>query len=192
MDTTATFWLPSSASTIANEVDGLFMFLVWMSVFFFVLIVAGTIMFITKWRRKKGDVGRLDTGPAHNSWLEATWIVVPTLLVLVIFFWGFRTYMKMAVIPGNAMEVKVTGQKWFWSFTYPEGTATVNELVVPVDTPVKLLMSSQDVIHSFYVPSFRVKKDVLPNRYTVTWFEATQTGDYHLFCTEYCGTKHPK
>jgi len=190
MDTTSTFWLPPSVSTVSGEVDGLFMFLIWMSVFFFVLIVAGTLIFITKWRRRKGDIASLDTGPSHNSILEATWIIVPTLLVLVIFVWSFRTYMKMSIVPPNAMEVKVTGQKWFWSFAYPEGGSSVNELIVPVDTPVKLLMSSQDVIHSFFVPAFRVKKDVLPNRYSITWFEATAIGEYDLFCTEFCGTKH--
>ncbi len=190
MDTTSTFWLPPSVSTVSGEVDGLFMFLVWMSVFFFVLIVAGTLVFITKWRRRKGDIAQLDTGPSHNSILEAMWIIVPTLLVLVIFIWSFRTYMKMSIVPANAMEVKVTGQKWFWSFAYPEGGSSVNELIVPVDTPVKLLMSSQDVIHSFFVPAFRVKKDVLPNRYSIAWFEATEVGEYDLFCTEFCGTKH--
>jgi cytochrome c oxidase subunit II len=190
MDTTGTFWLPPSVSTVSGEVDGLFMFMMWMSVFFFFMIVAGTLVFITKWRRRSGDVERLDTGPSHNSFLEAMWIIVPTLLVLVIFVWGFRTYMRMSVIPANAMEVKVTAQKWFWSFAYPEGGNTVNELVVPVDTPVKLLMSSQDVIHSFFVPAFRVKRDVLPNRYQLAWFEATAVGEYDLYCTEYCGTKH--
>jgi cytochrome c oxidase subunit II len=190
MDTTSTFWLPPSVSTVSGEVDSLFMFLIWMSVFFFVLIVAGTLFFITKWRRSKNEAATLDTGPTHNSILEATWIIVPTLLVLVIFVWSFRTYMKMSIVPPNAMEVKVTGQKWFWSFAYPEGGSSVNELIVPVDMPVKLLMSSQDVIHSFFVPAFRVKKDVLPNRYSIAWFEATAVGEYDLFCTEFCGTKH--
>lgn len=190
MDTTSTFWLPESASTIAGEVDALFYFLLWMSVFFFFLIVGLSIWFITKWRRRKGDVGRYDTGPSHNIWLEASWIIIPTLLVLVIFVWGFRSYMRMNVIPANAMEVKVTGQKWFWSFEYPEGAQAVNEMVVPVGKPVKLLMSSQDVIHSFYVPAFRIKRDVLPNRYQYAWFEATKTGTYDLYCAEYCGTSH--
>lgn len=116
--------------------------------------------------------------------------MLPTILVFIIFAWGFKGYLRLFIVPANAMEVKVTGQRWFWSFDYPEGVSTVNELVVPEDKPVKLLMSSTDVIHSFYVPNFRIKMDVLPNRYTIAWFQATDTGSYHLFCTEYCGTKH--
>lgn len=190
MDTTATFWMPPSASTTAGDVDSLFYFLLWVSVFFFALIVGLSILFITKWRRRKGDTGRLDTGPTKNTLLEVAWIVIPTIIVVIIFIWGFRGYMNLSVIPANAMEVKVTGQQWFWSFQYPEGASTVNELVVPVDTPVKLTLSSQDVIHAFYVPSFRIKRDVLPNRYQFAWFEATHTGEYDLFCAEYCGSKH--
>jgi cytochrome c oxidase subunit 2 len=108
----------------------------------------------------------------------------------VLFVWGFKGYLRMSVVPAEAMQVKVTGQKWFWSFDYPEGASTVNELVAPVGRPVKLLMSSKDVIHSFFVPAFRIKKDVLPNRYGIGWFEATNIGVYDLFCTEYCGSKH--
>jgi len=96
----------------------------------------------------------------------------------------------MNVVPKDAIEIKVTGQKWFWTFDYPEGINMVNELVVPLGKPVKLLMSSRDVIHSFFVPDFRIKMDVLPNRYTITWFEATQLGNHHLFCAEFCGDKH--
>jgi cytochrome c oxidase subunit 2 len=96
----------------------------------------------------------------------------------------------MKVPPSNAIEVKVTGQKWFWTFKYKEGANTTNELVVPVNKPIRLLMSSKDVIHSFFVPNFRVKMDVLPNRYTTLWFEAIDTGEFDIFCTEYCGTGH--
>jgi cytochrome c oxidase subunit 2 len=116
--------------------------------------------------------------------------VVPTILIIIVFVWGFRTYLKMNVVPKDAIEIKVTGQKWFWSFDYPDGVTTVNELVVPLDKPVKLVMSSRDVIHSFFVPDFRVKMDVLPNRYTVTWFEATKLGNHNIFCAEYCGKGH--
>jgi cytochrome c oxidase subunit 2 len=143
-----------------------------------------------RYRRRKGQEEELDRGPSKNVLLEAAWIIIPSLIVLVIFVWGFQGYMRMHVVPANAMEVKVTGQKWFWSFQYPEGATSTNELVVPVDTPVRLLMSSQDVIHSFYVPAFRMKKDVLPNRYQVAWFEAEREGVYDLFCAEYCGTSH--
>ena len=190
MDTTATFWLPVSASTVAQDVDKLWSFVFWISTFFFLLIVAMMVIFAIRYRRRAGDLDRLDTGPSHNNLLEASWIIIPTIIVFIIFIWGFRGYMRQSVVPANAIEVKVTGQKWFWSFAYPGGASAVNELVVPVDKPIKLLMSSQDVIHSFYVPAFRVKRDVLPNRYQIAWFEAHATGEYDLFCTEYCGTSH--
>ena len=105
------------------------------------------------------------------------------------FVWGFDTYMQMRVPPADALEIRVTAEKWNWKFTYPDGTVT-GELSVPVNTPVRLVMSSKDVIHSFFVPHFRLKMDVLPNRYTTTWFEATKTGEFPIFCAEYCGTQH--
>ncbi len=190
MDTTATFWLPTAGSTVAHEVDSTFMFIVWMSTFFFLLIVGLMVFFAWRYRRRSGDEVKLDTGPTHSKLLEATWIGIPLVLVMIIFVWGFRGYMRMRVVPANALEIKVTGQQWFWSFSYPSGATTVNELVVPADQPIKLLMSSKDVIHSFYVPAFRIKQDVLPNRYTVAWFESKYPGSYQLFCAEYCGTNH--
>ncbi|MBZ0265486.1 cytochrome c oxidase subunit II [bacterium] len=189
MDTTGTFLLPPSASTMAGETDALFYFLYYLSIFFFILITGGVVVFAIKFRRKKGDISTTK-GPSHNTVLETAWIVVPLILVMIIFVWGFKGFMKQSVVPKDAMEIKVTAQKWFWSFSYPDGTSTANELVVPAGKPIKLLMSSQDVIHSFFVPSFRLKRDVLPNRYTVTWFEALRPGDNILFCAEYCGTKH--
>ena len=189
MDTTSISLLPPPVSTFAQDVDPLFNFLVYASLFFFILITTGVILFAIKYRRKKGaeEPGK---GPSHNTYLELTWMIIPTILVLIVFFWGFKGFMKMSIVPKDAMEIKVTAQKWFWSFDYPEGAAAVNELVVPVDKSVKLLMSSKDVIHSFFVPAFRVKRDVLPNRYTIAWFKAVKEGEYQLFCAEYCGTKH--
>jgi cytochrome c oxidase subunit 2 len=150
--------------------------------------VALITIFVVKYRRRGKD--ELTTGVAHNTTLEVLWTVIPTVLVMIIFVWGFKSYIKFYVAPKDAMEIKVTGQKWFWSFDYPQGANTVNELTVPVGKPVKLLLSSRDVLHSFYVPNFRIKMDVLPNRYTVAWFEATAVGDYQIFCTEYCGKGH--
>jgi len=160
-----------------------------MSLFFFVLIVALATYFTLRYRRRvEGEA--LRPAPHHPLWLEVTWVVIPTLLVLVIFVWGFRGYLRLSIVPAEAYEVKVNGQKWFWSFDYAEGAAVVNEMVVPVGRNVKLLLSSKDVIHSFFVPAFRIKKDVLPNRYSIAWFHATQVGEYDLYCTEYCGSKH--
>jgi cytochrome c oxidase subunit II len=188
MDTTATGILPPPSSTLAPEVDALFNFVLIASIIFFLIVVVGMIIFVSRYRRREGRL--VGEGPSHNRWLEIVWALIPLVLVFIVFLWGFRVYMKMNIVPGNALEIKVTAQKWFWSFDYPGGATSLNDLVVPVDRPIKLVMSSTDVIHSFFVPNFRMKMDVLPNRYTVTWFEATQTGNYNLFCTEYCGTGH--
>jgi len=188
MDTTASYFLPPQSSTIAPEVDALFYFILYMSVAFMIIIYGGVGYLAWKYRRRGEQ--KLTDPLDQNHGLEIAWTVIPSLLVVAIFAWGFKTYMTMNVVPRNAIEVKVTAQMWFWSFDYPSGANTVGELVAPVDQPIKLLMSSQDVLHSFYVPDFRVKMDVIPNRYTVLWFEATRVGEYNLFCTEYCGKGH--
>ncbi len=187
MNDQGTFWLPPAHSTVAAETDALFYFIYWISVLLFVGVVAATLFFFIRYRRRKSPDYTINP---HNNTLEITWTVIPTILVFVVFIWGFRGYINLSIAPKDALEIKVTAQKWFWSFDYPAGATTVNELVVPVGKPVKLLASSQDVIHCFYVPEFRVKRDVLPNRYTILWFEATAVGDYQIFCAEYCGTKH--
>ena len=191
MDTTGTLFLPPGGSTIAGDVDPLFYFIVYASMVIFAIVLFGIIFLALKYRNRKTTVDEETTvGISHNTKLELTWSIIPTILVLITFFWGFNVYMKLSVVPKGAMEIKVTAQQWFWTFNYPEGINSVNELVAPVGKPVKLLMSSKDVIHSFYVPAFRIKMDVLPNRYTVTWFEAKNTGSYDLFCAEFCGEKH--
>ena len=190
MDSTGSFILPPGASTLAPEVDGLFYFIFYASLFFFLVVTIGTLYFAIKYRRK-GKPG-LTAGISHNTKLEITWTVIPSLLFIVVFLWGFKGFLNMRVVPKDAMEIKVTAQKWFWSFDYPEGVNSVGELVVPQGRPVKLVLSSQDVIHSFAVPDFRVKMDALPNRYTIVWFEAENTGEHQLYCTEYCGKDHSK
>lgn len=188
MNPNGSLFFPAQSSTLAPEVDGLFNFILYLSIIFFILVVGGTFYFAWKYRKKGKDDFTQDL--SHNNTLEVLWTVIPTILVFIIFVWGFKTYLKMNVPPDNSMEIKVTGQKWFWTFNYPEGATTTNELVVPVHQPVRLLLSSRDVIHSFFVPNFRMKMDVVPNRYTETWFEATEPGEYNLFCTEYCGKGH--
>lgn len=188
MDGSGSLILPPQGSTIAPEVDWIHYFIIGASTVFFVVLGILILFFVFKYRRR--EHGELTSGLSHNVPLEVFWTAVPTVLILLVFVWGFKTFMKMHVVPSDAVEIKVTGQKWFWSFGYPEGATTVNELVVPVDKPVKLLMSSTDVIHSFFVPNFRIKMDVVPNRYTVTWFQATSTGEFNLFCTEFCGKGH--
>ncbi len=188
MDNAASVWLPSQSSTMAGEIDALFYFLYYVSVFFLALITGLIVLFVVRYRRK-GKPG-LTSDISGNRALEVLWTGIPTVLVLIVFGWGFRDFMRLQVIPHDALEIRVIGLKWSWNLEYAEGASSVNELVVPVNRPIKLLMSSRDVIHSFFIPAFRVKMDVLPNRYTTIWFEATQTGEFSLFCAEYCGQQH--
>lgn len=182
-------WLtPDVASTIASKIDSITYFILLVSTFFFFLIVAMMFVFVVKYKRKTefDKTSSVD----HNLALEVTWTAIPFVLLMVMFVWGYQVYLEMAVPPKDAMEVKVTGQKWFWTFDYANGATSPGELVVPVNKPVKVLLSSKDVIHSMYVPAFRVKMDALPNRYTVMWFEANKIGEFPMYCTEFCGTEH--
>jgi len=188
MDGKGTLYLPPPSSTIAGDVDALFYFIFYTALVLFVIVMSAAAYFIIRYRRR-GEP-ELTSGVAHNTRLEILWTVIPTILVFIVFIWGFKTYLKMHVAPKDALEIKATGQKWFWTFDYANGANSLNDLVVPVGKPVRLLMSSQDVIHSFYVPDFRIKMDVLPNRYTITWFEAIEPGEYEIFCAEYCGKGH--
>ncbi len=188
MDSLSTLFMPPQASTVAGEVDALFYFIFYVTLFFFVLVVSLIVFFSIRYRRRKSD--ETTSGVAHNTALELLWTVVPAILVIVIFAWGFKTFIRMSVVPNDPLEIKVTAQRWWWRFDYPDGLTSVNELVVPLGRPVKLLMSSTDVIHSFYVPGFRIKKDVLPNRYTIAWFEGTSEGTFDIYCAEYCGKGH--
>ncbi len=181
------FWMPPQVSTVAQGVDWLFNLILAISVFFFVLIVAAMVLFVVKYRHREGV--KAGDSPSHNLPLELTWTGIPVVIVIIIFFFGFRGFLDMATPPANAYEILVEGQKWTWSFTYPNGYVDQN-LHVPVNRPIQLVMSSADVIHSLYVPAFRIKMDVVPGRYSKAWFEATAPGEYDLFCTEYCGTSH--
>jgi len=181
------FTLPSRGSAFAGDVDSLFWFITWVSVFFFVLITV--LIFYAVWKYKYRP-GRRTTHLEHNTKLEITWTVVPTIILVVVFFWGFNGYIAGAVPPANAMEIQVTGKKWVWSFEYPDGTRSVNEIHVPVNHPVKLVMTAEDVIHDFFIPDMRVKKDVVPGRYTQEWFNPTELGTHTVFCAQYCGKGH--
>ena len=184
----STLWLPPQESTTAPAIDSLFYFILYASVVLTVIVAAAMVYFVWKYRRKSRADRAVDV---HESkLLEGAWIVIPTLLVLVVFFWGFTAYVNTSIPPADAYEIEVQGQKWFWTFEYPNGVQTTDEIVVPVNTPIKLQMTSQDVLHSFYVPEFRIKHDVIPNRYSYVWFEAPREGTYQVLCTEYCGTAH--
>lgn len=188
MNELGTLQLPPQASTHAPGVDALYYFIFWGCTVFFLLVVGLAAYFAIRYRRREGDAYR--PSASHNTPLEITWTVIPLLLVMVVFVWGFDGYMDMHVTPGHAAEYHVTGKQWLWQITHPNGEVSVNEMYVPVGKPVKLILQSTDVIHSFYVPDFRIKMDCYPNQYTTMWFEATRTGDFDIFCTEYCGASH--
>lgn len=182
-----TVWLPEQASTIASELDSLFYFVYWASVVLFVGVVAAMLYLAVKYRRESPE--DRPSLVEESKLIEISWVVVPAILVLVVFTWGFQTFIKMGVAPSNSYEITVRGQQWSWLFEYPNGVQS-SELHVPVDRPVRLKMSSTDVLHSFFVPAFRIKQDVLPNRYTYVWFEPTKQDTFKVLCTEYCGTQH--
>jgi len=181
------FWMPPESSTTAREVDWLFWFIFWIASFFFAVIVVLMVLFVVRYRARPGHVAQQTAH--HNLALELTWTVIPLILVIVIFWIGFKSYMDMSTPPPTAYEIRVTARQWQWWFTYPNGWGD-QELHAPKGIPVKLVMTSEDVIHSLYIPAFRLKKDVVPGRYTTAWFEADQTGEYYLFCAEYCGMEH--
>lgn len=180
--------MPEQAGSFAPGVDSVFYFIFWVSAFFFVLIVVLMFAFIIRYHRK--TPGEAAAGKvSHHTGLEIVWSVIPTILVCIMFWFGFTKYMEMRAMPAGAYEINVTAQKWNWQFSYPSGVET-NELHVPVGKPVRLIMRSKDVIHSLYIPAFRLKRDVVPGRYADMWFKATQTGSFPLLCAEYCGTSH--
>jgi len=184
-----TFWMPEQASTVAPGVDFTFDVITWICYFFFALVTTLLIVFMVKYRRTSPTMET--RGPTHNLPLELTWTIIPLILVVVIFVVGMRGYLDLMEAPEGAYDIQVTAQKWSWTFEHPVyGAIEVGELTVPVGQPVRLLMTSKDVLHSLWIPSFRVKMDVVPGRYTSLWFEATKTGDFLLNCTEYCGKGH--
>ncbi len=180
------FW-PESASTTAGRVDALYLFLVLVSAIMVVLIFTTLIVFAVKFRRRRGQAAEQIEG---SNILEITWSVIPLGVFLAFFVWGAVLYFQERTPPQDATEVYTVAKQWMWKFEHIQGQREINELHVPVGRDVKLIMTSQDVIHSFYVPAFRIKQDVLPGRYTTMWFHATKPGTYHVFCAEYCGTQH--
>ena len=178
---------PKAASVGAGNVDALFIFLVVLSAFMSLAIFTMIVVFAIKYRRRKGVPAYQIEG---STALEITWSVVPLGIFMVIFAWGGIIYFQERTPPRGADEVYVVAKQWMWKLEHETGQSEINELHVPVGRDIKLVMTSQDVIHSFYVPAFRIKQDVLPGRYTTAWFRATKPGVYHLFCAEYCGTAH--
>jgi cytochrome c oxidase subunit 2 len=179
---------PETASSIAERVDSLFFFLLGVSGFFSVLIAGLIVFYAVKFhRRQPGAVGAAIHG---GLLLEVTWTVVPLLITLVIFGWGASVFFAMTHPPDDTLNIYVVGKQWMWKFQHLDGQREINELHLPVGRNIRLIATSEDVIHDVFVPAFRVKADVIPGRYVTLWFRPTKAGRYHLFCAEYCGTKH--
>ena len=178
---------PAEASGISPYVDALYVFLLLMTVVGTVLVAMLLFVFSIRYRREKNPVATQIEG---STLLEATWTIIPLAIFLVTFVWGALLYFRIYNPPANAMNIYVVGKQWMWKAEHPGGQHEINALHVPTGQPVQLTMISQDVFHSFSIPDFRIKREVIPGRYSTVWFEATQPGTYHLFCTQYCGTQH--
>lgn len=179
--------VPLQGTEVAARWDSLYSFLLGLSVFFFVLVVGAMFYFIVYYRHNPQKKTKYITG---SHLLEAIWIGVPTLLLLIIFGWGYSIYHSMVQAPPDAFEVRVLGKQWLWTFQYENGRTTTGEVYVPMNRPVKFIMTSEDVLHGFFIPNFRIKQDVVPGMYSSIWFTATVPGKHQVYCTEYCGTSH--
>ncbi len=179
---------PPEASNFAGNVDALFSFILMTTLFFAVLVTVLVIFAAFRYRRRtENEVGDEVHG---NNVLEVGWTLIPTIIALFIFAWGATIYVNYRIAPKDTLDIYVIGKQWMWKLQQPNGRKEINELHIPVDRNVKLIMGSEDVIHDFYVPAFRVKMDVVPGRYNTMWFRPTKTGKYHFFCSQYCGTNH--
>jgi cytochrome c oxidase subunit 2 len=182
--------LPPQASTVAVEVDALYALLVSITAFFTLLVVGLFLYFGLKYARKSEAERPIQVHPP--AWLEIAWSVIPLLICLVLFVWGVQLYFKIYTPPKDAITIHMVGKRWMWKVQHMSGAREINELHVPVGVPVRLLITSEDVIHAVSIPAFRIKRDAIPGTMTTTWFNATKVGEYHLFCAEYCGANHSK
>ncbi len=178
---------PPEASSISTYADALYFFLVLISLVGLVVVAALVIGFSVIYRKERNPEPTQIEG---STLLEATWTIIPLALFMVCFVWGALLYFRIYNPPTNAMNIYIVGKQWMWKAEHPGGQHEIDALHVPIGRPVQLTMISQDVFHSFSIPAFRVKREVIPGRYTTVWFEATKAGTYHLFCTQYCGTLH--
>jgi len=186
---------PPADSSLATRVD--ILFYAWLGIAGVVTLVIFILIvyFCVKYRHGSSADRRMESGPRlrrDSHRIEIAWIATPLLIFVVMFAWAADLYYVHAAPPANATEVYIVGKQWMWKLEHPGGQREIDELHVPAGRPVKLVMTSQDVIHSFFMPVFRIKQDVLPGRYTMLWFTATKPGDYHVFCSQYCGTDHAR
>lgn len=184
-------FFPEQASSLAADVDMLYFALIGISVFFTVLISVLIVLFAIVYRRRPGN--EIATETPEPKVLEIGWSILPFVLGMVLFAWGTEIFVRIySPKDHEALHIYGVGKQWMWKFQHPDGRREINDLHLPVGQAVKVTLISQDVLHSFYVPAFRIKQDVLPSRYTTTWFTPTKTGTYHLFCAEYCGAEHSR
>jgi cytochrome c oxidase subunit 2 len=183
-------FLPEQAASFAGEVDALFFFILGVTGLFTIGIWFALLYFAVRYRRRS-DADRPKEIYGSLA-LELTWTLIPLGLMAVMFVWGAKVFFQLNRPPDDAMTVSVVGKRWMWKIQHPTGHREVNELHVPMGRAVRLVITSEDTIHSFFVPAFRIKKDAVPGRYNIAWFRATKVGTYHLFCAEYCGTEHSK
>jgi cytochrome c oxidase subunit II len=184
------FWMPNAASEFSGRIDGLFDFLLWISLISLIGIAGAMILFCVRYRAKSRAANEeAESQVDHSNTLEVTWSVIPLFIVIGVFVVGFKQYVDLRTAPRAAYEVHATGQRWKWGFEYPEGLSHP-DLHVPLNRNVRIVIQSVDVLHSLYIPEFRVKMDAVPGRYTELWFNATQEGTFPVYCTEYCGTAH--
>jgi cytochrome c oxidase subunit 2 len=176
----------AQASNLVNSVDSTFFFIVGVSVFFLVIITFCMIYFVIRYSRKRNPKA---TNIHGNIFLEIAWTVIPTILALFMFWYGWTDYKVESTPPADTYIIDVTGQMWHWTFKYPNGVE-LDSLYLPLNKDIKVFIRSKDVDHSFYVPAFRVKKDAIPGRTNTAWFRPEKIGVYNLFCAEYCGTSH--
>lgn len=180
--------MPEQASSWAARVDFINNFITYVAVFCTVAITGAMLYFAWRYRRRPDH--QESEYITHDATLETVWTAIPTLVCIFVFYYGFVVYKEMREPPANAIEINVEGYRWAWEYTYPNGKKAGRDLVVPVGEPVRLILRSRDVNHSFFIPAMRVKEDVIKSEYHHLWFEPTITGDFHIFCTEYCGTSH--
>src|SRR5215203_4813709 len=181
---------PESASSLSGDVDRLFIAWSAVSIFFSLLIAGLIVYFMTRYRRRHPE--EVGANERAALWLEIGWSVIPLIIMLAMFAWGTRVFFQLYRPPADAIEYTAIGKQWMWKIQHPGGQREINTLHIPIGQPIKVQLASEDVIHSFYVPAFRVKQDAVPGRYTSLWFNATKPGVYHLFCAEYCGTEHSR
>jgi cytochrome c oxidase subunit 2 len=180
--------MPPNASSVATEMDWLYLFVAAVSAFFVILVAALVFTFAAKYRRRHPDeVG----AEIHGSLiLELTWTFIPFVLSMIMFIWGADLFFRLSRPPVDSMDLFVVGKQWMWKVQHPTGVREINEMHVPIDRNIRITLGSEDVLHDYSIPAFRVKMDAVPGRLTTLWFRATVPGTYHLFCAEYCGTKH--